>query len=162
MSQYFGVTDPADLSKIHWRQGVYDTNELSNLYTIDQHNASRRLNAIVGAVEKYTTDISDVIGLGFCVSVKHAEFMADSFNSLGIKSVALSGQSPGEARSKAIEDLRAGELRFIFTVDIFNEGVDIPEVNTILLLRPTESVTIFLQQIGRGLRLTEGKMNSLY
>lgn len=155
--QYFGVTDPADLSKIHWRQGGYDTNELSNLYTIDQHNASRRLNAIVGAVEKYTTDISDVIGLGFCVSVKHAEFMADSFNSLGIKSVALSGQSPGEARSKAIEDLRAGELRFIFTVDIFNEGVDIPEVNTILLLRPTESVTIFLQQIGRGLRLTEGK-----
>lgn len=96
-------------------------------------------------------------GLGFCVTVAHSEFMAAYFNAHGIPSISLSGQSFDEDRDKAQSRLVKGEIRFIFVVDIYNEGVDIPEVNTVLFLRPTESLTIFLQQLGRGLRLVDNK-----
>ena len=100
----------------------------------------------------------DVVkGLGFCVSIEHAKFMAEYFNAAGIPSICLVGASGDEERNTAKKRLVDGEIRFIFVVDIYNEGVDIPEVNTILFLRPTESLTIFLQQLGRGLRLSEGK-----
>ncbi len=95
--------------------------------------------------------------LGLCAGVAHAQFMADQFNQAGLPAVALHGGSPRDVRVNAVRQLRRGELRAIFTVDIFNEGIDIPEVDTILLLRPTESATIFLQQLGRGLRWAEGK-----
>ena len=101
--------------------------------------------------------MNDVKALGFCVSIEHAKFMADYFNECGIPAMALVGQSSDEDRRTARERLVKGELRIIFVVDIYNEGVDIPEVNTVLFLRPTESLTIFLQQLGRGLRLAEGK-----
>ncbi len=96
-------------------------------------------------------------GLGFCVTIEHAHFMANSFNAQGIPSVALTGNSSPEERNSVQKMLINGELRFIFVVDIYNEGVDIPQVNTVLFLRPTESLTIFLQQLGRGLRLHENK-----
>ena len=83
--------------------------------------------------------------------------MADYFSANGIPSLALTGQCAETIRHTAKARLLAGELRFIFAVDIYNEGVDIPEINTVLFLRPTESLTIFLQQLGRGLRLAEGK-----
>ncbi|MFW5682150.1 MAG: DUF3427 domain-containing protein, partial [Phycisphaeraceae bacterium] len=82
---------------------------------------------------------------------------ADRFRSYGMEAVALSGETPKPEVATAIERLRRGELQVIFTADLFNEGVDIPEVDTVLLLRPTESLTIFLQQLGRGLRLADGK-----
>ena len=94
-----------------------------------------------------------VKGLGFCVSKEHARFMAEQFNDAGIASISLVGESKDEERKTAKDRLVKGELRFIFVVDIYNEGVDIPEVNTVLFLRPTESLTIFLQQLGRGLRI---------
>ena len=155
--QYFGVTDTADLSSLKWRTGGYDKAELSNLYTFSGMVAQRRADLVVNSILKYVTDIDEVKGLGFCVSIEHARFMADYFNTHGIPSIALTGDSPDEERNAAKQRLVSGELRFLFVVDIYNEGVDIPEVNTVLFLRPTESLTVFLQQLGRGLRLAENK-----
>jgi superfamily II DNA or RNA helicase len=155
--QYFGVTDTMDLNELKWSRGGYDRAELSNLYTLNSIAASTRCNMIISSLFKYVTDINDVRALGFCVSVAHAEFMAEYFNKKGISSIALTGQSPDEERDLAKAKLTSSEVRFIFVVDIYNEGVDIPEVNTIMFLRPTESLTIFLQQLGRGLRLSENK-----
>ena len=155
--QYFGVTDNVDLDKLKWTAGGYDKTELSNVYTMSGMIAERRADLVVASLLKYVTDINDVKGLGFCVSVAHAEFMSAYFNMQGIPSMFLTGQSPDEERRSAKESLVSGNVRFIFVVDIYNEGVDIPEVNTVLFLRPTESLTIFLQQLGRGLRLAENK-----
>lgn len=155
--QYFGVTDTVDLDNLKWAAGGYDKGELSRIYTLSGVMANRRADLVVSSLLKYVTDIDDVKGLGFCVSIEHAEFMSDYFNGRGIPSMFLIGHSPDEERKKAKERLVKGDVRFIFVVDIYNEGVDIPEVNTVLLLRPTESLTAFLQQLGRGLRLSEGK-----
>lgn len=155
--QYFGVSDSTDLSQLHWVRGGYDKNELSNLYTFNRAVAVKRAGEIIQAVDKYVTDIDAVKGLGFCVSVEHAKFMTEQFNEAGIPSLCLVGDTGDEERNAAKQRLVSGELRFIFVVDIYNEGVDIPDVNTVLFLRPTESLTIFLQQLGRGLRLAENK-----
>ena len=155
--QYFGVTDTVDLDTLKWSAGGYDKGELSRVYTISGAIANRRADHVVASLLKYVTDIDDVKGLGFCVSVEHAEFMCRYFNDHHIPSMFLTGQSSDEERAAAKRRLVSGEVRFIFVVDIYNEGVDIPEVNTVLFLRPTESLTIFLQQLGRGLRLAEDK-----
>ena len=155
--QYFGVTDTVDLDSLKWANGGYDRTELSNLYTLSGAVANRRADLVISSLLKYVTDIDAVKGLGFCVTVEHARFMANYFNGRGIPSLCLTGQSSDEERKSAKEQLVSGQVRFIFVVDIYNEGVDIPEVNTVLFLRPTESLTIFLQQLGRGLRLSEGK-----
>lgn len=151
--QYFGITDEADLSRLKFERGRYDVKELENLYT----NNDMRALSIVRAVKKYVTDLDEIIGLGFCVGVEHAKFMAKRFSEFGIPSIALWGGSSNEERQSAQRRLVTGEVRFIFTVDLYNEGVDIPEINTVLFLRPTESMTVFLQQLGRGLRICEGK-----
>ncbi|NLB52230.1 MAG: DUF3427 domain-containing protein [Syntrophomonadaceae bacterium] len=155
--QYFGVTDTVDLSDLKWSRGGYDKTELSNLYTLGGAIADRRAQYIISSLQKYVTDLEEVKGLGFCVSVEHAKFMADFFNQHGIPSISLVGTSHDDVRDTAKQKLVKSEIRFIFVVDIYNEGVDIPEVNTVLFLRPTESLTIFLQQLGRGLRLAEDK-----
>ena len=155
--QYFGVTDTVDLNDLRWVRGGYDKRELSNLYTISRHIADRRADHIIQSLQRYVTDIQSVIGLGFCVSVEHAQYMAAYFNERNIPSMFLTGESPDADRHSAKKRLINGEVRFIFVVDIYNEGVDIPEINTVLFLRPTESLTIFLQQLGRGLRLAEDK-----
>ena len=155
--QYFGVTDTIDLDKLKWAAGGYDRGELSNLYTMSGIIAQRRADHVISSLLKYVTDIDEVKGLGFCVTVEHAKFMSEYFNEHSIPSMYLTGQSPDEERKLAKNKLINGEVRFIFVVDIYNEGVDIPEVNTVLFLRPTESLTIFLQQLGRGLRLAEDK-----
>ncbi len=151
--QYFGVPDLTDLSKLKWTRGGYDKEELEKIYT----GNDIRVNQIIASLYKYVTDMEEVIGLGFCVSVEHAKYMADKFNKNGIPSMAVLGESSNEERSNAKRMLINGDVKFIFTVDLYNEGVDIPEINTVLFLRPTESLTIFLQQLGRGLRLSEGK-----
>lgn len=155
--QYFGVTDEVDLSDLKWERGGYNRKELSNVYTINQAVACRRANLIIQSIFKYVTDINEVKGLGFCVSKEHAKFMSDYFNSKNIPSMYLVSETSDEERNSAKKRLVEGYVRFIFVVDIYNEGVDIPEVSTVLFLRPTESLTIFLQQLGRGLRLCEGK-----
>ena len=155
--QYFGVTDTVDLNTLKWSAGGYDREELSALYTFSGAVANRRADLVVSSLLKYVTDIDEVKGLGFCVTVDHAQFMSQYFNDHGISSIFLTGKSSDEERNSAKDRLVRGDIRFIFVVDIYNEGVDIPEVNTVLFLRPTESLTIFLQQLGRGLRLAEGK-----
>lgn len=155
--QYFGVTDNVDLHTLRWNAGGYDKGELSRIYTISGAVANRRADLVVSSLLRYVTDIDEVKGLGFCVSIDHAEFMCRYFNEHHIPSMYLTGKSPDEERRSAKERLVSGQVRFLFVVDIYNEGVDIPEVNTVLFLRPTESLTIFLQQLGRGLRLAEDK-----
>lgn len=150
---YFGVTDNVDLQSIHWGRNGYDKNELDKILTGD----NIRVRLIIDAISRYCTDINEIKGLGFCVSINHAIFMAESFGKLGIPSICLTGLSDEKDRESAKRKLVNGEIRFIFVVDLYNEGVDIPEVNTILFLRPTESLTVFLQQLGRGLRLSDGK-----
>ena len=150
---YFGVKDDVDLSELTWSRGGYDSRELENLYTAD----TKRVDLIIRAMKKYGDDLEKMVGLGFCVSVKHAHFMVEMFNRCGITSIALDGTTTDAIRTDARKKLQIGAIQFIFTVDLFNEGIDIPKINTVLLLRPTESVTVFLQQIGRGLRLAENK-----
>ena len=150
---YFGVTDPVDLNHLKWKRGGYETSELENVYT----KSNQRVQVIIDALEKYLADIGRFKALGFCVSINHANFMANSFNKAGIKSVALHSNSTPEERGQAKTRLQKGEINCIFTVDLFNEGVDIPDIDTVLFLRPTESLTVFIQQLGRGLRLSEGK-----
>ncbi|CAM3975120.1 DEAD/DEAH box helicase [Mesobacillus zeae] len=151
--QYFCVSDTVDLSKLKWGRKGYEVRELANVYTAN----TRRSTQIINSLYKYVTDIEEVKGLGFCVSIDHAKYMADYFNEASIPSVALYGNVDTKVRREAQGKLVNGELKFIFVVDLYNEGIDIPEVNTILFLRPTESLTVFLQQLGRGLRLAEDK-----
>ena len=151
--QYFGVTDSVDLNELRWTRGGYEKSELSKVYTGNH----MRARMIIKALHKYVTDINEVKGLGFCVSVAHAEFMSDVFNHYEIPSIHLTASADDATRNTAKKRLINGEIRFIFVVDLYNEGVDIPEVNTLLFLRPTESLTVFLQQLGRGLRLVRDK-----
>lgn len=151
--QYFGVSDTVDLSKLKWNRGGYEIRELENVYTSN----TKRSSQIVNSLKRYVTEIGEVKGLGFCVSIEHAKYMADYFNQVGIPSIALYGEVDRATREDAKRQLVSGEINFIFVVDLYNEGVDISEINTILFLRPTESLTVFLQQLGRGLRISEGK-----
>lgn len=155
--QYFAVSDGTDLSRLKWSRGGYDISELENVYVLNHQAALRRADLIVQKLREYSSDLDALRGLGFCVSQKHAAFMADCFEKVGIRSLALTSQTDKTTRQQAREDLATGKLQMIFTVDLFNEGVDIPEINTVLFLRPTESLTVFLQQLGRGLRRAPGK-----
>ncbi len=151
--QYFGVYDGTDLSLVNWRSGRYDTEGLENVYTADDVRA----RAVIRAVREHVRSPRDMRALGFCVSVKHAQYMADFFEGEGIAAVAVHGRTPTAEREAVRQRLATKEVNIVFTVDLFNEGVDLPFVDTVLMLRPTESATIFLQQLGRGLRLAEGK-----
>ncbi|MER5176929.1 DUF3427 domain-containing protein [Streptomyces sp. NPDC002896] len=150
---YFGISDNTDLSAVEWKRGAYDATALSNVLT--GNDARARL--VVKAVEEKIAEPGTMRALGFCVSVAHAHFMAEYFRAAGLNAVALSGETPAEQRKQALIDLNNGGLQVIFSVDLFNEGLDIPDVDTLLLLRPTSSATVFLQQLGRGLRRSENK-----
>lgn len=151
--QYYGVSDDVDYSRVNWVRGRYDANQLEKIYTAD----IVRCALILNSVKRYVTDIHEVKGLGFCISVAHAEYMAKYFNDHGVPSIALSSKSADDIRDDAKDALVSGKVNFIFVVDLYNEGVDIPVIDTVLFLRPTESATIFLQQLGRGLRLAPRK-----
>ncbi|MYS08990.1 DUF3427 domain-containing protein [Streptomyces sp. SID6041] len=150
---YFGITDNTDMSAVAWKRGAYDSSALSDLFT--GNDARARL--VVQAVRDKVANPGAMRALGFCVSVAHATFMAEFFRRAGLRALALSGETSQEERKAALHALRAGELQVIFSVDLFNEGLDIPVVDTLLLLRPTSSATVFLQQLGRGLRRTQDK-----
>lgn len=146
---YYGIHDGVDLRSVSWRRGRgYDTDELTNVLTADD----ARAHLVAKQLSEHVADVSKIRALGFCVSVKHAEFMARAFNKIEIPSVAVSGETDSNLRVQALKDLAAGRINIVFSVDLFNEGVDVPAVDTLLLLRPTESATLFLQQLGRGLR----------
>lgn len=151
--QYFGVADSVDLNGLAWQRGGYRVDDLDRLYTGNDIRAKLILEKLYDTV----LDPTDVRGLAFCVSVAHAEFMARFFGENGVTSISLSAQLTDEERNTAQQKLRDRSVNFIFVVDLYNEGVDIPEVDTVLFLRPTESLTVFLQQLGRGLRLHPDK-----
>jgi len=151
--QYFGVADGTDLSQITWRRGGYVAEELSNLLT----NDDLRVGKLLEAVERLVLNPRRMRALGFCVSKEHARYMAREFNQAGVKSVALTGDDSPTERTKQLNELRAGRLRCVFSVEVLGEGVDVPDVDTLLLLRPTASATLFTQQLGRGLRNARGK-----
>ncbi|MGN1388753.1 MAG: DUF3427 domain-containing protein, partial [Bulleidia sp.] len=154
--QYFIITDTIDLSGVRWVRGGYDRAQLSDLY-VTGSSAEKRVQNILDAIHRYISDLNTVRGLGFCVTTEHASYMAELFTRAGVPSAALYAKSSEKERAEVQHKLEQGKLKFIFSVDLFNEGVDIPSINTVLFLRPTESLTIFLQQLGRGLRLSPGK-----
>lgn len=150
---YFGLHDNVDLSQIAWKRGRYDEKALENVYT----GNDARVVQIVTQLKQKIANIDRMRAIGFCVGVHHAEFMAERFNTAGIRSEAVLGTTDSETRDRALRRLKEGEINCLFAVDIFNEGVDVPQIDTVLFLRPTESALIFLQQLGRGLRRTRDK-----
>lgn len=151
--QYFGIADPVSLASDNfWRNGKYDVAELEKAYIGPDTDAHKRFDVIFNSLLRFEPDLDRVRGIGFCVSVRHAQFMAQKFNERGIVSAVLVGETATDERTGLLNDFRAGKFRFLFTRDVLNEGLDIPDVNTVMFLRPTESLTVFLQQLGRGLR----------
>lgn len=150
---YFGIHDDVDLSGLAWSRGGYQLSDLGNLYT----GNDSRVRMVLQAVKDKIGDPLSMKALGFCVSIAHAEYMAMKFTEAGIPSLAVSATTSAEERAAALRKLRDGDVNVVFAVDLFNEGVDVPAVDTVLFLRPTESATIFLQQLGRGLRRSHGK-----
>ncbi len=150
---YFAVADNTDLQNLTWSRGRYDETQLSNLYTGNR----ARAEVIIRELRDKILDVGSMRALGFCVGVKHAAYMAEVFNAAGIPAAAVTGSTPPAEREKALSDLRDRRLNVLFSADVFNEGLDLPDVDTVLLLRPTDSATIFLQQMGRGLRRTRDK-----
>jgi hypothetical protein len=154
---YYGVHDGTDLSGLSWTRGSYAVGEPEQRYV----GNIRRANLIVDQFSEFYGDWQQARALGFCVSIAHAQFMAQAFRDGRIPAVAITSESPTDERAQAASMLRNRDVNVLFTVDLFNEGVDIPEVDCILFLRPTESATVFLQQLGRGLRLDTGKTTCL-
>ena len=150
---YFGVADGTDLRRVLWTRGRYDEKGLEALYT----GNDARSRIVLSQVRDKVADPRAMRALGFCVGVDHAAYMARVFRDAGIPALAVSGATPACQRSDAITALRTRDVNIIFSADLFNEGLDVPEVDTLLMLRPTQSATIFLQQLGRGLRRTRDK-----
>lgn len=150
---YYGIADNTDLRNITWSRGDYRINDLERLYT--GNDARTRL--VLNAIRDRVSDPHRMRALGFCVSIAHANYMAHAFNEQGIAASSIDANTAGTARAEAFANLRNGTIQCLFAVDIFNEGIDIPDVDTLLMLRPTQSATVFLQQLGRGLRCSSGK-----
>lgn len=149
---YYGIYDETDYTKLHIVRGKYVEEELNKTYI---GNAYRH-----DLIYKYYCKYGSKQALGFCCSRKHAEEMAKEFSRRGIPSAAVYSNANGEFsmdRTEAIEKLESGKIKVVFSVDMFNEGVDIPSVDMVMFLRPTESPIVFLQQLGRGLRRSKGK-----
>ncbi len=150
---YFAAADGTDLRAVAWRRGRYDDAELGNLYTGNRSRAA----IVLGQLRDKVVDPLSMRALGFCVGVDHAEYMAQVFRDAGIPALAVSGTTPAAERAAALAALRGREVNALFAADLFNEGLDLPDVDTVLMLRPTESATLFQQQLGRGLRRTRDK-----
>ena len=145
---YFGIHDDQDLSKLPFRRGTgYDIEALTNVYTGNDSWARTVIQEVINRIGS----IHEIRALGFCVSIVHSQFMAKRFNEVGIKSLAIWSDTPAEERKAALQKLANKDVNVIFSVDLFNEGVDVPSVDTLFMLRPTESPTLFLQQLGLGL-----------
>ncbi|MBQ6433929.1 MAG: DUF3427 domain-containing protein [Bacteroidaceae bacterium] len=149
---YYGITDSVDYSEVTWDKGHYVASELSRIYSYND----ARTAVIFQSLQKYITNIRDVRALCFCVDQQHAKYMTSKFTLCGLKADVLTSEN-AQMRTVLYNRLKRKDINYLFVVDMFNEGVDIPEVDTILFLRPTESLTVFIQQFGRGLRKADGK-----
>lgn len=146
--RYFGIYDSTDYSQIRWLGSHYDEEQLAALQLRDS-----MASQIFKAWEEHKLTRT----IAFCSSIRQADYLADYFEERGVAVVSLHSGTIGMKRSEAIDSLAKGSLEIIFAVDLFNEGVDIPSVDTLLFVRPTESLTVFTQQVGRGLRLSDSK-----
>jgi hypothetical protein len=155
--EYYGVSDNTDLRDVRWARGAYLAHDLEKVYT----GNDRRAELVIAQTAARAGNVRQMRALGFCVSVAHAEFMAHKFTAAGIPALAVHGGSDETAREAAPRRLERRDVNVLFTCDLYNEGVDLPFVDTLLLLRPTSSATLFMQQLGRGLRLHEGKSSCL-
>ena len=150
--QYLCISDNTDLKDDDLMQGSkYVATKLT-----ERLCNKERVGLIINKLRYYLPDETHCKALGFCATKEHARFMADHFNAYGLRADYLTADRDSE-RERLNRKLSKGEINYLFVVDIFNEGVDIPAVDTVLFLRPTESLTVFLQQLGRGLRLYPGK-----
>ena len=147
--QYFCISDSVDYSRVKWQRGGYDRTALEKLLITGD---DMRARLIIEKARKILLDITAARGICFCVSQAHAEYMADKLLAAGISAMALTANTARDVRKAAVKRLQQRDVNFLCVVDLFNEGVDIPEIDTVLFLRPTESLTIFLQQLGRGLQ----------
>ena len=137
-----------------WRRSHgYDVEGLSNVLTANDKNG----RFVLRELRRRTANVSRIRALGFCVSVAHARFMARIFSESDVSTAAIWADTPAPERRQALDRLSRGEINVLFSVDLFNEGIDVPGIDTLLMLRPTESPTLFLQQLGRGLRRQPGK-----
>lgn len=152
---YYGIPDNVDLSEVKWSGHRYDVAELSRIYTQNDF----RTGLILKKMQEYigNSHLHKVRALCFCVDKEHAKFMNAKFTLAGLKTDVLTSDDNDHHRKLLKRQLQAGIINYLFVVDLFNEGVDIPEIDTVLFLRPTESATVFLQQFGRGLRLHKDK-----
>jgi len=152
---YYGIPDNVDLTEVKWSGHGYDISELSRVYTQNDF----RTGLILKKMQEYIGNgqLSKVRALCFCVNKEHARYMNAKFTLAGLHTDVLTSDDDHHRRTLVKKQLQAGKINYLFVVDLFNEGVDIPEIDTILFLRPTESATVFLQQFGRGLRLHKGK-----
>lgn len=146
---YFGIDDGTDLASVGWSGGRYDDNDLEEAFV---KRGKERARLIVRELIDKTASLERMCAVAFCATIAHADFMADQFRIAGIDAQALHSGLPAEIRRELVRRFRNGDVRVICTVDLFNEGVDVPEIDTVLFLRPTESATVFIQQLGRGLR----------
>ncbi|MFZ3591292.1 DEAD/DEAH box helicase family protein [Bacillus sp. DJP31] len=146
--RYHGIYDDTDYSQIRWLGTRYDEEELARVQ-LRTEMAEKILQEWIDHKQSRT--------IAFCSSIRQADFLNRHFQQAGFRSISLNGNTPNEERLAARDQLNTGKLDIIFTVDLFNEGVDIPRVDTLLFVRPTESLAVFTQQIGRGLRITDGK-----
>jgi superfamily II DNA or RNA helicase len=151
--QYFGIGEKVDYSSIGWSSGKYDTKELSSKVT--RNDIRDRL--LMKQLELNVDDLSSMRGLFFCVDVEHAKYITELLNRSKIRAELVVGDTDSDERYNSVENLKSGKTNALVSVDVFNEGVDIPELDTVVMLRPTESSVVFLQQLGRGLRKYPGK-----
>lgn len=151
--QYFCIgDDTVSLANVSWRQGSYDENELFNAL-----NTAERMRLITETLPKYLADENNCRALCFCIRKTHARDVAEGLRMAGYKADYLTGDDSEEHRKQVLDNFRSKKINYLCVVDLLNEGVDIPEIDTVLFLRPTKSLTIFLQQLGRGLRLAPDK-----
>jgi len=146
--QYFGVPNVVDYANIPWRNARFDPTELTSAVATE----ARAQNAL----EQFRKHGAQRC-IAFCCSQRHANFMTEFFDARGLRAVAVHAGNESSPRTTSLQQLESGELDVIFSVDIFNEGVDVPNIDTVLMLRPTESTVIWMQQFGRGLRRAPNK-----
>ncbi len=150
---YFVADDNIDLTHARFERGKFDPQELEQLYTSGM-SARLRGQKIVEEIRARATDVSSLCAIAFCAGVRHAQYMAGVFSESGLHCATVSSKTPTDVRDRIQHGLQSGKYQIVTVADLYNEGVDIPRVNMVLFLRPTESLTIFLQQLGRGLRLS--------
>jgi len=148
---YYGLWDDVDYSNIYWNGYKYTEEDLNKLLLIDKRDEA--------VIREFKAKCADRKAIGFCCSVKHVWRMVEKFTEAGIRCAGITYKEKRDEREKIIDDFKSGYIQIIFTRDIFNEGIDFPDVSALLFLRPTESIVVFIQQLGRGLRQSKGKEN---